>query len=596
MFTSLFPHRWFSCLFNFRVMLIVFAVIFVWLPVQSLLASPLPAISLDPVQKQYDVGKHTAVFVDSNDLKFEEVLGLDAQGAFSPNACPLIDHPGGDSSVWIRLELRPSDRVKEADTEWILEIVNSDWDLIELFVPDVAAAGGYRRIGGSISAHEQPQTGLHRDFTYTLPPLSGSSFVLYIRLEATGPTAFPLIIWRTDAFRQHVLLDFFSFGMVYGIMLSMVLYNFFIYLSLKDRVYITYVLYMLSFLCYLLILNGHMAVLAGVPGTHWMPLEWVALGCAIMLVATFGQQFLGTKRNTPRLHLGLFLFHVLGFSVILFGLAGRYDEAAIISYVAGGLGPAYVCFIAMVRWRQGFDPARFYILANISLLVGTMSFVLWSMGFFPTLIAGNFILSLGPTADAVLLSFALADRIRQLRKETITLAQSQAHYKKISEIDGLTGLYNKRQLFQLVEEEIENTADTERPLSLLIMDVDNFKNYNDSYGHPEGDLVLQSLAAVIKKEIRENDAAFRYGGEEFVVLFPNSGIDQSFRAAERIRKTFASQIFTPNGNGDIFVTISLGLAQHQSYESLEGLIRRADQALYDAKHQGKNKVVVASPD
>ncbi len=578
----------------FLFFIIVFAFFLAETLVQAASKGAIPSVTLNPAQERYDVGKQATVLADPEGrLTIGKVLQLDAQGAFAPNSSELIDHGGGDASVWARLNLRPSDNLRKTREQWILEIVNSDWSLIELFVPDAAAPDGYRRIDGRMLGRMQPEAALHRNFTYLLPKLSGTSNVFYIRLEATGPTSFPLIIWRADSFQKHTLLDFFSFGLVYGIILSMILYNFFIYLSLQNKVYRTYVLYMLSFLCYLLVLNGHLAVLSGNPGTHWMPLEWFFLGCSIMLVAKFGQQFLNTKPNTPRLHRGLNLFHGLGLLIILFGAAGCYDEAAITAYVAGASGPTFVCIIAAVRWRQGFTSARFYILANIFFLIGTLSFILWSMGLFPALVTGNLLLSLGPAADAVLLSFALADRIRQLRQEKMSLVQSQAHYKKISETDGLTGLYNKRELAHRLGQEIDHALESERPLSLLIMDVDNFKMFNDTYGHPEGDVVLQALAAVIKKEIRESDAAFRYGGEEFVALFPNAGIEQSLRAAERIRNTFACQLFTPNGNDEISVTASLGLAQFRENEPLESFIRRADQALYDAKHQGKNKVVVA---
>ncbi len=578
-----------------QLLLIGFFLSFFGGPAYAASETPAPAarpILLDSSRSMYDVGNLVSVLVDPDGgLTLGDALSPAGQAGFARNPLELIDHGGGRERVWVRLDVRPTGGAK-VEPEWVLEVGLPDWSLVELYAPDPGAPNGFRRIPGAALGQTQPESESYRNFTYRLADLPDSGEVFYLRLAAVGPTAVPLTILRGDAFQKHAAFDFFSFGLVYGVMLSMVLYNFFIWLSLQSRVYATYVAYMLSFLCYLLLLNGHAAVLFGVAGCHWARLEWFFLGSAIMLVVTFCKQFLVTRANTPRLHLGLNLFHGLGLLVILCGLTGFYDEAAITAYLAGATGPAYVCVVGAVRRRQGFGPATFYILANISLLIGTLGFVLWSFGLFPPVISGDFMLTLGPAADSLLLSFALADRIRQLRREKVSLARSRAHYKRISELDGLTGLYNKGVLFERLGRETEEAAEYGRPLSLLILDVDNFKRFNDTYGHPEGDVVLQTLSAVIKKEIRGHDAAFRYGGEEFVIVFPNTGVGQSLPAAERIRKAFAGQIFASNGDGDVSVTVSLGLAQFRPGENMEGFIRRADQALYDAKHQGKNNVVV----
>lgn len=166
-------------------------------------------------------------------------------------------------------------------------------------------------------------------------------------------------------------------------------------------------------------------------------------------------------------------------------------------------------------------------------------------------------------------------------------------YKKASETDGLTGLYNKNYLMQRLETEVREAAESGRPLSFIIIDVDNFKTYNDTYGHPEGDAVLRSLAEVILAEIREQDAGCRYGGEEFTVVFPDIAGAQALKAAERILQAFAGLTFHPGSGAGVSVTVSIGLAQFRPGEGPDDLIRRADQALYQAKNRGKNRVVIA---
>lgn len=261
--------------------------------------------------------------------------------------------------------------------------------------------------------------------------------------------------------------------------------------------------------------------------------------------------------------------------------------------ISGALGPINLIWIGWAAWRKGYDPARYFIVANISLVVGITAYVFWTMGILPFAYPMNLVFTLGPAVESILLSFALADRIKLLEKEKMLLARSAERYKKASEVDPLTGLFNRGYLVRCLEEEMASAIITRKPLSCVIMDVDDFKRYNDTWGHPEGDGVLKSLAGIIKTEIREHDAGCRYGGEEFMVIFVNSTAEDAKGAAERIRTTFAENRFCPEEGTFVSVTISMGLAQFIPGEAFTDFIQRADQALYRAKKQGKNQVVIA---
>ena len=113
-------------------------------------------------------------------------------------------------------------------------------------------------------------------------------------------------------------------------------------------------------------------------------------------------------------------------------------------------------------------------------------------------------------------------------------------------------------------------------LSLLILDVDDFKDYNDAYGHPEGDRVLVQLARAIEKGVRESDVSCRYGGEEFLIILPGAGASNAHTVAEKIRKRFAATVFKPRSETVVSKTVSLGVAQLKPKEAEEDLIRRAD--------------------
>ena len=200
-------------------------------------------------------------------------------------------------------------------------------------------------------------------------------------------------------------------------------------------------------------------------------------------------------------------------------------------------------------------------------------------------------MTLGPALESVLWSFGLADRIRILEEEKRALAQRSDQYKKASETDGLTGLFNKKYMLDKLNRETRTREEAPSPLSFIIMDVDNFKNFNDTHGHPEGDKVLIALAGAINSCIRNQDSGYRYGGEEFAVILAQTGLDNAKVVAERIRRRFADHVFRPGPGTEVSSSISVGVVQRRPDENPADMIKRADQALYVAKKQGKNRVV-----
>ncbi len=178
----------------------------------------------------------------------------------------------------------------------------------------------------------------------------------------------------------------------------------------------------------------------------------------------------------------------------------------------------------------------------------------------------------------------LADR------EVEKLEESSARLATLSITDPLTGLYNRAHLAECLPRLLAQ-VEPSSPLSLIMIDIDDFKRHNDEWGHPEGDKVIATLADVIRHSIRASDVAFRYGGEEFAVLLPGADLERGLIAAERIRKAFAHRTFRPRQDVELHKTVSLGLARALEVDTPEGLIERADEALYAAKRSGKDRVV-----
>lgn len=158
--------------------------------------------------------------------------------------------------------------------------------------------------------------------------------------------------------------------------------------------------------------------------------------------------------------------------------------------------------------------------------------------------------------------------------------------------DSLTGIANRRHFMELARQECERSLRYGDPLSALMIDIDLFKVVNDTYGHAVGDEVLREVAQTVRRALRVVDLLGRYGGEEFVVLLPSTGLEAALGAAERVRETLAEKKFSSAGQS-LHVTVSVGVsALRESPDSLALLLNRADQALYTVKQSGRNSVAV----
>ena len=175
------------------------------------------------------------------------------------------------------------------------------------------------------------------------------------------------------------------------------------------------------------------------------------------------------------------------------------------------------------------------------------------------------------------------------------LEKDRQTLRELSASDPLTGLCNHREFFRLLREEVERSRRYRHPLSLLMIDLDNFKRINDTYGHPAGDRVLCSVAGLIRRELRQVDQVARYGGEEFAVLLPETSESEAFAIANRIRQGVAARPLAISETEGVELTISIGLAVFpDDATGEEGLVEKADQALYAAKAAGRNRVCRSS--
>ncbi len=176
---------------------------------------------------------------------------------------------------------------------------------------------------------------------------------------------------------------------------------------------------------------------------------------------------------------------------------------------------------------------------------------------------------------------------RQVRDERVLMLK---RLQGLAITDGLTRLYNSRYFYTQLDSEVDRSKRYNHPLTLLFMDIDHFKHYNDTYGHLDGDKVLARFGRVIKSCLRKMDTAYRYGGEEFTVILPETGRREVMTVAKRIKDAIENEEFSPQSEKSISMTISIGVTEYCPGERISTFIQRADKAMYLSKQKGRNQI------
>jgi diguanylate cyclase (GGDEF)-like protein len=192
---------------------------------------------------------------------------------------------------------------------------------------------------------------------------------------------------------------------------------------------------------------------------------------------------------------------------------------------------------------------------------------------------------------AINLLLLLARRLRFNNSTVSNNIKLQREYQRNALIDGLTGLYNRRWIDEALPRFIKRYGRSDQALSILIGDVDHFKKFNDTFGHPVGDLVLVAVGQALRANVRPPDLVARYGGEEFLIILPDTDEGGARLVAERVRVAVSEVVLKADGAGDLpQITISLGGACLSPGQPMADLLSTADRALYESKHAGRNRV------
>ncbi len=523
---------------------------------------------------------YTTAFLIENDtqLSAPDALELFQQGQFAPfDETPALGL--GSTPVWLALRLNNA-------TDQSLErhlLLDPSWlDNVKLF--------HYRQR----QLQQQTESGDHQPFASRSPLLTGFLFPLtlqpgehtfLLRISTPDPMILSLKLLDKEQLENTSLLRLVSYAMSYGFLLALILYNKALFMGIRDRHHLLYALYLSSFLLVNLAYSGHGFAWLWGDFTEWQrwapPVLMTAFGCCGLMFAT---SFLHIREHSPladRLVLLTVGIAILGQAVGL--MLDSPLVALITAFIFMLAFTSLMLMMGVYRVLQGSISARFYLMAVVSGTVGTVITTLAVLGYIPFTELSFRAAELGMLVEATLLALALAARIRHVQLE-------QLRAENAANTDALTQLNNRRALYQMAKSHWHTANRRLRPLSLVALDIDHFKQVNDTYGHAVGDQVLCELGRCIKDTVREGDLAARWGGEEFLIVLPNTTLTDADRFAVRLMEKVRAIDIKANAE-KIQVTVSCGVAEQLDQDvNLDDLIRRADQALYTAKHEGRDRV------
>lgn len=534
---------------------------------------------------------------------------------------------------WIKVTLQ---RTADAPAQWWLEV--SSVTQLDLRLYWLGPDGNWQeRQSGERVAHREGRDHDFRHMLFRLPTLDQNPTTFYMRSYDPAGNSFPMRAWQLDDLSQKAAEENIALGVIYGIIAALLLYNLFIFCSLRDSAYFWYVLTTAGALLMILSMSGHgfQYLWPDNPVPFW--LDRITLPSLWGFCATrFTQCLMQTRTHVRWAH------HLLNFAcacyviaVVLDGLGQRHIAAWIIALLSLTSIPAALGS-ALIRWRQGYFPAFLY-LCGYGLILGSISLALMrATGLVQPATWNAYVFPLSVAAESILFSFALAYRIQTLKQEraealeqadrekTARMAQMQGSADELQSAvklrtaelalanqqlsererelqhaafhDPLTELPNRRFLVERCEAALANARRHNEATALLLIDLDHFKPINDRYGHDAGDLMLQSIAQRLREHVRSGDAVARLGGDEFAVLICGEDAEQHARdIARRLLDELARPV--TYGAERLTVTISIGVALYPRHANdFTTLYKAADEMLYKVKGQGRSGSAVCGED
>ncbi len=550
---------------------------------KTILAFP-GALELVEKKDQYNIYSYLQVLEDpEGNLDLEGVLSPGLQEQFQPHGNRTPSYSYTDSAYWFRWEITDL----TSQQHWFLEVEYPLLHDVRFFFPTETGEYEMKKAGSLLPFDQRPLE--NRNFVFPLPEIPpGKTITLYLRTETEFAHIVPLTIWEQNSFYSRSSLEHLFQGAYLGMLLIVALYTLFIFFFSRDMRFLFYTMYILCIAFFHLSLNGLSFQFFWPQAPDWAnrSVMFFSFGGNIFLLL-FATKILNLKKNFPGLN--TFFLGIAGFSLLMlpFSLFLPYTLAMQLNIATIFAGSVTLIAGVYRTWEKKYRPAVFLFWAWVFLVGGIFLLMGRSFGILPHGFLTFSGIQIGSALEIVFLSLSLVAHSNFLKKE-----KEQA--QELARRDDLTGLFNRRALFSIGQKQVEIARLQNYCLSVVMVDIDNFKEVNDNFGHEAGDNVLRVFAEKLRHKVRATDCVARYGGDEFCILLPLTNSGEAQERIEELREDLGQDGVFREGDYDFQLTASFGISALQGEKTFQELISRADSALYTAKKEGGNRAVILS--
>lgn len=527
------------------------------------------------------IGRYIQVYQpDDVDLRMQDALLAYRNGRFSPSGNSVLNFGIGAKPAWLAFKVR-NDGNKAVRRNLLLE---TSWlDKVDIYFLRQSELIDSYHTGDSLIFSQRPLD--HRVFA-TGYDFSVGEITVLMRVESDDAMVLPVYFISDEKLADRNQLQAYSYGFMYGVILALVAYNVMLYIGLHTTPYLFYSIYLLLFLLLNAAYTGHGYQWLWPESPYWQ--KWanpvLIMACTVSGFA-FALQFLNIKPAWPRVYRFIIVSSAVFCALMLLAmLSGEFVLSLLISLVFIFFFYISSIGLGVISLKTGNRFAKYFLLASIFTICGGVITANAIWGLIPFNEMTYRATDIGMMLDAILLALALAERFNINQSEKL-LAE------KMAGIDLLTNLNNRWSFYKFVQPIWAMGLRSKSSASVIMLDIDNFKLLNDTYGHAQGDRILVQFAETLRKEARSGDILARWGGEEFLIFLPETQLTDAVAIAERMRNRISALQMTTVKNKKLSFSASFGVAHTDAVNmSLDELISRADQQLYRAKRQGRNCV------
>jgi len=495
------------------------------LPVVALQAAerPSPLFVSDQPGRYWLAAQVEYLLDQRQDLSLSDVMAAPLADRFEPNPHATLAFGYVDAVYWLRLRVRSLD---DGATSWLLDIagLGRAIDEIDVYVPDASGALQHFQAGDARAFSVRRIR--HHGLLFPLTLTAAQDQTPYLRVKSNGTLQIPLWLWANERYIEQEHHDTLLEGLFYGVLLIMIFYNAFIYLSVRDGSYLVYVCYLACVLLFAASLKGLGQEYLWPDQPWWnnkSNLVFAELGVLCMLL--FARTFLQTPRNTPLLNYLIATLILASIASFPFVVLASHRVAALILAVQYVLTVGSVMFAAFICLRRGFKAARYYLLAWVGVLLSILAWILNSVNWIHSYWIGAYIFQIGTAIQVTLFSFALADRINLLREERETALKLQlAHSRRLVMMaDMFEKFVPKQFLRRIAREGIENIqlgkAEADE-ISVLFADIRGFTSLSESLTPQELLNFLNACFTRLDKVVHEHNGFIdKFMGDGIMALF-----------------------------------------------------------------------------